>query len=77
MSLIPALKSVELLRALLRAGFRIMRQSGSHIRLQHLNDSTRQISVPRHNSDIPRWLVREILRQAKIAPKELVKLLRK
>lgn len=77
MSIVPILKSKDLLKALLKAGFRIVRQSGSHIRLQHLRDSTRQTTIPHHSADIPRWLLGEILKQAKISVKELLKLLKK
>lgn len=77
MSIIPILKSKDLLKALLKAGFKIVRQSGSHIRLQHVRDSTRRTTIPYHNADIPRWLLGEILKQAKISIKELLKLLRK
>ena len=70
MSIFPILKSGELIKALLKAGFKVLRQSGSHIRLRHFQDFTRQTTVPIHKADIPRWLLREILRQAKISVKE-------
>ena len=77
MSIVPVLKSAKLVRVLLKAGFKIIRQSGSHVRLQHFNDSARQTSVPLHNADIPRWLLKEILTQAKVSVRELLKLLKK
>ena len=75
MSIVPILKSAELIRLLIRAGFRVVRQSGSHIRLQHITDSTRQTTVPIHSVDLPRWLLSNILRQAKISITDLVKLI--
>ncbi len=77
MSILPALKPKELLSALLKAGFKIVRQSGSHIRLQHPQDLNRQTSIPLHNTDLPRWLVREILKQTEISVKTMLELLRK
>lgn len=77
MSIIPILKSRQIIAALLKAGFRIVRQTGSHIRLQHLIDAARQTSVPVHSADIPRWLIGEILRQAKISVSDFLKLLKK
>ncbi|MBI2624014.1 type II toxin-antitoxin system HicA family toxin [Candidatus Parcubacteria bacterium] len=77
MSIIPVLRSREIIAALLKAGFRIVRQVGSHVRLRHASDPTRQTSVPTHPGDIPRWLVREILTQARISVREFLKLLRK
>ena len=36
MSILPMLKSSQVVKALLKVGFKIIRQSGSHIRLQHI-----------------------------------------
>lgn len=77
MSIVPILKSKELISILIRAGFRVIRQSGSHIRLRHISNFTRQTSIPIHNSDIPRWLLSAILKQAKIPLKQLLQLLKK
>jgi len=77
MSIIPAVRSKEIIAILLKAGFRMVRQVGSHVRFQHISDPTRQTSVPIHPGDIPRWLVRQILTQARIPVKEFLKLLRK
>ena len=77
MSIIPVLKSAQLIQALRRAGFIIIRQSGSHVRLRHMFDQTRQTTVPKHNSDLPRWLLAVILRQAKVSTKELLQYLGK
>lgn len=77
MSIVPILKSKELINILIKAGFKIIRHSGSHIRLRHISDVTRQTSIPVHNSDIPRWLLGTILKQAKIPVKQLLQLLRK
>lgn len=77
MSIVPILKSKELINVLIKAGFKIIRQSGSHIRLRHISDFTRQTSIPIHNSDIPRWLLSAILKQAKISLKQLLQLLKR
>ena len=77
MSILPMLKSSQVVKALLKAGFKIIRQSGSHIRLQHMIDPTRQATIPQHHADIPRWLLGEILKQAKISVQEFIKLLGK
>ncbi|MBI2639466.1 MAG: type II toxin-antitoxin system HicA family toxin [Candidatus Sungbacteria bacterium] len=77
MSILPMISSRALLRVLLKAGFKIVRQGGSHIRLQHFRDVTRQTTIPYHNADIPRWLLNEILKQAKFSVKEFLKLLKR
>lgn len=71
MSFLPILRSKELIDILIRAGFRITKQVGSHVRLKHITNSTRQTSVPIHPRTLPKWLIREILKQAKISVKEL------
>lgn len=76
MSLLPILKSKEVIKILLKAGFKILRQSGSHIRLQHVLNPARQTTVPLHNSDIPKWLLGKILKQAKINLKDFLSLLK-
>lgn len=77
MSKLPILKSDEIIKILLRLGFKIIRQSGSHMRLKNILDVSRQTTVPRHNTDIPRWLLKEILKQSKISTKDFLKLLKK
>ncbi len=77
MSIVPILKSRELIAVLTKAGFRITRQTGSHVRLEHITDSTRQTSVPQHSGFLPRWLLGAILKQAKISVMELRRLLGK
>lgn len=75
MGLLPSLKSAEIISALMKAGFRIIRQSGSHVRLRHPADATRQATVPQHSAPLPLWLMRAILRQAKISLAEFRRLL--
>ena len=77
MSILPMLKTIQVVKALLKAGFKIVRQNGSHIRLQHITDSTRQTTVPQHSADIPRWLLRKILKQSKIEVGDFIKLISK
>ena len=76
MSILPSISARELIGVLHKAGLVIIRQSGSHVRLQHPGDHTRQTTVPLHNRDIPRWLVREILREADISVSDFLKLLK-
>lgn len=77
MSIVPILHARELIRALLKAGFKIVRQVGSHVRLIHPADPTRETSIPQHSGTLPRWLLSTILKQARISIKELRSLLGK
>jgi predicted RNA binding protein YcfA (HicA-like mRNA interferase family) len=74
---LPALKGREVIGALQRAGFSVTRTSGSHCRLVHDTDSTRQVTVPLHSGkDLKRGTVQGILRQAGLTVEELNALLR-
>lgn len=74
MSRLPVLRASELLQALKKAGFEVVRQRGSHARLRHPDG--RVVTVPVHQSqDIGRGLLRKILRDAELSPDELQELL--
>jgi predicted RNA binding protein YcfA (HicA-like mRNA interferase family) len=71
---LPILKPRELIAALEKVGFAIVRQKGSHVRLQH--EDGRVVTVPVHaGQDIGRGLLRKILRDAELSRDEFVGLL--
>ena len=76
MSKLPALPAHDIIRVLEKAGFVVVRQRGSHIRLVHRDDPTRYATVAMHGSDVPRKDVASILRQSKISTEEFLRLLR-
>ena len=70
---LPVLKPRELLRALLRAGFFIHHQTGSHAQLRHRAKAHLRVTVPRHDRfDLPRPVLRSILRQAELTVEEFL-----
>ena len=72
---LPRITSVDLLRALRRDGWQPVRQSGSHIILQHSTKVGRVI-VPRHAHVIIKLKTLEsILEQAQLTAAELLELL--
>jgi predicted RNA binding protein YcfA (HicA-like mRNA interferase family) len=75
MSKVPSLNYDRVLRALRRDGWVIVRQKGSHIRMQKstLND-TLKITIPAH-SPIKRSTLSHILKQARLTLDEFLKLL--
>lgn len=76
MSVIPVVSAARLLAALLKAGFKILRQKGSHIRIAH--PITKKVTtVPLHAGDLGRKLTQNILKQAGISMKEFIRLLRR
>ena len=73
---LPAADARQVMRAPERAGFSIVRTSGSHHLFVHRADPTRRVTVPFHgNKDLPRGLLRAIIRQAGLSVDEFNALL--
>jgi predicted RNA binding protein YcfA (HicA-like mRNA interferase family) len=69
MSQLPQIDSRRLLRALERAGFQRIRQTGSHVILRH--PDAREIEVPMHDRDLKPGTLEAILKEASITADEL------
>jgi predicted RNA binding protein YcfA (HicA-like mRNA interferase family) len=67
---IPGVNHQDAIRALGKAGFRIIRQ-GKHI---VMSDGTRQVTIPRHNP-IKAFTLGGIVQDAGLTPEEFRKLL--
>ena len=66
MTKVPSLSYREIIRTLRRDGWVVVRQKGSHIRLQkHTAIETLKLTVPAH-SPIKRSTLSHILKQAKL-----------
>ncbi len=75
MSKVPSLNYDKVIRALQRAGWVVVRQRGSHIRLQkHLENEVLKIIVPAHKP-IKRSTLSHILKQSRISLDDFIKLL--
>ena len=73
---LPVLRAGQVIRVLEQAGFKVVRQRGSHARLRHADG--RVVTVPVHpDQDIGRGLLRKILRDAELSPEQLLDLLEK
>lgn len=73
---VPALKAQEVIRALERGGFAIVRSAGSHHRMVHMSDPSRAATVPVHKGrDLPRPMLLAIIRQAGFTIEEFLNLL--
>ena len=71
---LPILKACEVIRALEKAGFRKIRQKGSHVFMQHPNGNT--TLIPLHSGrDIDRALLQKVIADAGITQKEFIGLL--
>ena len=69
MTRVPSVSFRAMERALLRLGFEVMRQKGSHVFYRHPDGRT--TTVPSHaGRDLARPLVREILREIELTPEQ-------
>jgi predicted RNA binding protein YcfA (HicA-like mRNA interferase family) len=75
MSSVPSLSYREILRALQRDGWIVLRQRGSHIRLQkHMGQRTLKLTVPAH-TPVKRSTLSHIIKQAELDVDGFLKLL--
>jgi predicted RNA binding protein YcfA (HicA-like mRNA interferase family) len=71
----PSIGYEKVIRALQRDGWVVVRQRGSHIRLQkHLKDETLKLTIPAHRP-IKRSTLAHVLKQARISVDEFIGLL--
>jgi predicted RNA binding protein YcfA (HicA-like mRNA interferase family) len=74
MSKVPSCSYIEVLRALQRDGWVVVRQKGSHIRLQkHHPAEVLKLTVPAHRP-IKRSTLSHILKQARLSVEQFNKL---
>jgi len=74
MAKLPNITGSELITALQKIGFEIVRQKGSHIRLKHADN--RVVTIPIHaRKTIGKGLLLKILRDADLTKDELISLL--
>lgn len=75
MTKVPSLNYDQVVRALRRDGWVVVRQRGSHIRLQkHTPDETLKLILPAHRP-IKRSTLSHILKQARLTVEQLDRLL--
>ncbi|WP_072621301.1 type II toxin-antitoxin system HicA family toxin [Spirulina major] len=75
MSKVPSLSYSKIIAALKRDGWRVVRQKGSHIRLEKtLPQETLKITVPAHKP-VKRSTLAKILKQAQIEVEQFLELL--
>jgi predicted RNA binding protein YcfA (HicA-like mRNA interferase family) len=74
MSKLPVVKAARLEKILLELGFHRQRQKGSHVFYRHPDG--RYTTIPNHpGNDIPRELIRTILKEIKPSPEDYIRLL--
>ncbi len=75
MSKVPSLSYQQIIRALQRDGWTVVRQRGSHIRLQkRVGDEVLKITVPAHRP-VKRTTLARILKEARLSVEDFTNLL--
>jgi predicted RNA binding protein YcfA (HicA-like mRNA interferase family) len=69
---LPVLRPRQVIAALEKAGFRQVRQRGSHIQFKRGN---LLVTIPNHPGDLNPLVLRSILRQAQMTVEEFIALL--
>lgn len=64
MTRLPALTPRQVVAALHRAGFSLVRQAGSHAQFRHATRRELRVTVPMHAKTLKRGTLQSILRQA-------------
>jgi predicted RNA binding protein YcfA (HicA-like mRNA interferase family) len=73
MNRLPAFKPREVVRALERAGFSVVRVRGSHYQLANPANG-RRVTVPYHTRDLSRGTLNAILHQSGLTAEDFLKL---
>jgi predicted RNA binding protein YcfA (HicA-like mRNA interferase family) len=72
---LPRLSSTKVLKALLRSGFYVHHQTGSHVNLRHETKTHLHVVIPRHSRDLaPKTLI-SMSSQTELTIEEFKKLL--
>lgn len=73
---VPSLNYEKVINALRRDGWVVVRQRGSHIRLQkHIEDKTLKLIVPAHRP-IKRFTLSHIIKQANLTVEDFLQFVR-
>lgn len=71
---LPSVRAKDVIAALENAGFKVQRQKGSHVTLR--NAVTKRTTViPMHSAELPRWLLKKIIKDAGLSEEEFRSLL--
>lgn len=73
---LPRLTSKKVLAALLKVGFYVHHQTGSHINIRHNTKKHLHLVIPSHGKDLAPKTLKSIIVQAELTVEELVKILK-
>lgn len=76
MSIVPIIKGARLVAALLKIGFKVIRQKGSHVQLTHPSRPGKVITIPVSSRTLRKGTLVAILKQAGVSIEQFLKLLK-
>lgn len=71
---LPIISGVEVVKALLKIGYQVDHQTGSHIILRHKEEPHRRLTIPNH-PELSKGTLRAIIKQAGLTVEEFNSLL--
>jgi predicted RNA binding protein YcfA (HicA-like mRNA interferase family) len=72
---LPVISGNQAIKCFEKMGYEIARQRGSHVRMRHKSDTTKQpLTIPRHKT-LGRGLICKLVRDAELIIEEFSKLL--
>jgi len=72
---LPVLSAKEVIRALLKIGYEVDHQKGSHIVLRHIEPPHRRIAIPNYK-ELPRGTLKAIISEAGLTTEQFQALLK-
>lgn len=76
MSITPVIKGARLVAVLLKMGFKVIRQKGSHAQLMHPNAPGRVLTIPISNKTLRKGTLIAVLKQAGISLQQFLDVLK-
>lgn len=75
MSKLPVISGSQAIKCFEKIGYQTLRQRGSHVRMHHKSDISKQpLTIPLHKT-LGKGLLRKLLRDAQLTIEEFLKLL--
>jgi len=71
---LPVISGMEVVKALVKVGYEVDHQTGSHMILRHKEAPHRRLTIPRH-SELAKGTLRAIIREAGLTVEEFLALL--
>ena len=60
---LPIIRSKKVIQALGKGGFSVHHQTGSHVQMKHYDKPELRITIHRHSKDVPKPIIRSIIKQ--------------